>query len=76
MLCDFFPLYDSQSDQCTQAVHPRDSRSDDDNISVNKTIPYGFEVHKRATIIEYILAIWVFTLLCEETRQVITIIFI
>jgi len=39
--------------------------------NVGKSVPYGFQRHKHPAITELALAVWVFTLLCEEIRQVI-----
>jgi len=39
--------------------------------NAGKSVPYGFQRHTRPAITELALAIWVFTLLCEEIRQVI-----
>jgi hypothetical protein len=79
MLCDFFPLYDSQSNQCAPAMNPQSTKGDDDqhhlltddDSHINKTLPYGLRPQNHPSITEYILAIWMFTLFCEETRQVI-----
>jgi hypothetical protein len=38
---------------------------------VNQSASYGFERHARPSVAEFILVVWVFTLLCEELRQVI-----
>jgi hypothetical protein len=42
---------------------------------VNQSASYGFERHARPSVAEFILVVWVFTLLCEEVRQVIYFIF-
>ncbi|CAF4362860.1 unnamed protein product, partial [Rotaria sordida] len=41
----------------------------DNQINTNITVPYGFQKHDRPSMSEYILFIWVTTLLCEEIRQ-------
>ncbi|CAF3534340.1 unnamed protein product [Rotaria sp. Silwood1] len=77
ILCDFFPLYEFKSDVCGPA-HPSEKQDNNNNPSINTdqnitnitTVPYGFQKHDRASITEYILFVWVSTLLCEEFRQV------
>ena len=41
-----------------------------ENHDRNVSKPYGYQQHNRPSSSEYLLAIWVFTLLCEEVRQV------
>ncbi|CAF0789998.1 unnamed protein product [Adineta ricciae] len=71
ILCDFFPLYEFQSDVCAPANEPErifSQSSNQPNASVNTPTN---ELHKRdrPAISELILAGWIFTLLCEEIRQ-------
>jgi len=78
LLCDFFPLYDFQLDICPPPSTGDSQTHEDDNdhsftkidINLNKTVSNGLQKRNRASTVEYILAIWVFTLLCEEIRQV------
>ena len=78
ILCDFFPLYDFPVDVCAPASDLRDHRDTTaDNPTSTGTISngsqpisYGFRARKQPSTIEYILIGWVFTLLCEEIRQV------
>ncbi|CAF1487785.1 unnamed protein product, partial [Rotaria sordida] len=77
ILSDFFPLYEFQSDVCGPNSPPERQEYGSNNsplikdnqINTNITIPYGFQKHDRPSISEYILFIWVTTLLCEEIRQ-------
>jgi hypothetical protein len=79
ILCDFFPLYDFQMDTCAPLTYrDRDPHnSDEDSVASlqvtigNKTVPYWLQRRDRPAITEYILAGWIFTLLCEEFRQVV-----
>ncbi|CAF4011189.1 unnamed protein product, partial [Rotaria sp. Silwood1] len=75
ILCGVFPLYEFQSDICRPTI---DSEKQDDDKSssiknskptTNITIPYGLQKRNQPAIQEYILLIWVTTLLCEEIRQ-------
>ncbi|CAF1319031.1 unnamed protein product [Rotaria sordida] len=77
ILSDFFPLYEFQSDVCGPNSPPErqedgsnnSSLIKDNEINTNITVPYGFQKHDRPSTSEYILFIWVTTLLCEEIRQ-------
>jgi len=73
MLCQFVPLYEFQLDVCPPAPTRDDNdnpiKTDDTSIN-NKPISQGLRTREQAAITEYILAVWVFTLFCEETRQV------
>jgi hypothetical protein len=73
MLCDFYPFYEFQSDVCppTPKDHQDNELKTNGDSYINKTVSHGLRVREGPAITEYILAIWVFTLLCEETRQVI-----
>ena len=81
ILCDFFPLYDFQTDVCAPATDPeksKDSNADDhngqslarDGHNTTRAVPYGLQRHDQLSNAEYMLAVWIFTLLCEEVRQV------
>ncbi len=77
MLCQFVPLYEFQSDVCPPAldglIHKDDNDHQptiDDTSSTNKTVSDGLRRRNGPAVTEYIIAIWIFTLLCEETRQV------
>ncbi|CAF1500635.1 unnamed protein product [Rotaria sordida] len=76
ILCDFFPLYDFPPNVCAPAHNPEKSKDDNGNqlitnheSNINKTVPYGFQKHNQPALLEWILAIWIFTLFCEEIRQ-------
>jgi len=56
ILCDFIPLYDFQDNKNIS------------NITENKNSL--IEYKKQLSISEIILDIWIFTLFCEEIRQV------
>jgi hypothetical protein len=78
MLCDFYPLYDSQVDTCSPAVSTRTRRgihhnyiTADNDPNMDQVVPHVPRIRDRPAMTEFILAIWVFTLFCEETRQVI-----
>jgi hypothetical protein len=72
ILCDFFPLYDFER-RSNLIKH------NDGNVSLengNSTKENRFQNHKQQpTISEIILVVWVFTLFCEEIRQVNRIVF-
>lgn len=81
ILCDFFPLHDFPADLCEPASHIRESQDDADNknddprstvksLIESTTKSYGFQRRQLPSITELILAVWVFTLVCEEIRQV------
>lgn len=74
LLCDFFPLYEMKSDSCVIAAYS-DNTAESESISDSKivasaAIPYGLQKRDHLAIEEYILLVWVSTLLCEELRQV------
>ncbi len=83
ILCDFFPLYDFQcvpsreehtySNILLKSIEKR-SISNMTKINVNKNEKllsnFGLQRHSQPTISEIILDVWIFTLLCEEIRQV------
>ncbi len=91
ILCDYFPLYEFQSDQCfSSKKEHNDSRiSINDvekkstlNLSKTNFINHGnfssksnFHLHRKPSTTELILIFWVFTLFCEEIRQVKRIFF-
>ncbi|CAF3809072.1 unnamed protein product [Rotaria magnacalcarata] len=79
LLCDFFPLYDIGIDTCIPYNDDKDVENSTKTSSVynNETeikteVPYGLRKHDQPAIEEYILFIWVSTLLCEELRQIFT----
>ena len=72
LLCDFFPLYEFQTDVCAPANDPerlKDAAGPGDEKNVTGSVSFGFQRHDRPAVTEFILTIWVFTLLCEEVRQ-------
>jgi hypothetical protein len=85
ILCDFFPLYDFPEDVCSP-VRDQTDRKDRDSSNTQtilnsisnekannatKSVSYGFRRHNHPSIAEYLLVVWVFTLFCEEIRQVV-----
>jgi hypothetical protein len=86
VLCDFFPLYDFRSNKCLSGSeeHTYADLIDDPvserlmaqfisiniNKSKNQTSEYGLQRYNRPATTEIVLTIWVFTLFCEELRQV------
>lgn len=85
ILFDFFPLYDFVSGKCFISPDDDDDDTTTTGLSVrrvvkrsvlNKTttenpqVQYGYQQHTRPTATEIILIVWMFTLLCEEIRQV------
>jgi hypothetical protein len=78
MLCDFYPLYDSQVHTCSPAVSIRTRRginpdyiTADNDSNTDQVVSHVPRIRDRPAMTEFILAIWIFTLFCEETRQVI-----
>ncbi|CAF2970713.1 unnamed protein product [Rotaria sp. Silwood2] len=88
ILCDFFPLYEFPSDICAPTGDSKDSKDNvvdkNDNqpniynplirneYNASTLGSYGFQRHKRPSAIEFVLLIWIFTLVCEEIRQMIS----
>jgi hypothetical protein len=86
VLCDFFPLYQFESDRCLPTTEEHsDSRIliyNFENGPVTNTTKmnltneenplskFGLQRHNQPTTREMILAVWIFTLFCEEIRQV------
>ena len=86
VLCDFFPLYEYQTDVCAPTIDAierrrrvtnmaNDESASDPTLSSDynqstKRVEYGFQRHNRPAVTEIILMVWVFTLVCEEIRQV------
>ncbi|CAF5087815.1 unnamed protein product, partial [Rotaria sp. Silwood1] len=85
ILCDFFPLYGFPIDICVSANDSQDHKENfagknDNQPSINNSLirngynastsgSYGFQQHKRPSGTEFVLLIWIFTLVCEEIRQ-------
>jgi hypothetical protein len=86
VLCDFFPLYEFRPNKCLSGSEentypdPLDdpiiersminfTRTNSSKTS-NQTFEYGLRRHSRPATTEIVLTIWVFTLFCEEIRQV------
>ena len=74
LLCDFFPLYEFQTDVCAPANDPERLKdaagaAAADEKNVTGSVSFGFQRHDRPAVTEFIVTIWVFTLLCEEVRQ-------
>jgi hypothetical protein len=81
-LCDYFPLYEFQSDQCfsssrgdnntNTSINDVEKRSTS-NLTINgknSSSKYNLQLRYRPSTTELILILWVFTLFCEELRQV------
>lgn len=78
ILCNFFPLYEFPQDICAPTVDSKDNTQSviKDSLITNRsntsTVRFSLsQWYKKSSIIELILLIWVFTLVCEEIRQVI-----
>jgi hypothetical protein len=87
ILCDFFPLYEFQSNKCLSGSEentypdpiddpvsersPTSFTSTSSSKTNNQTFEYGLQRYNRPAASEILLTIWVFTLFCEEIRQVI-----
>lgn len=86
LLCDFFPLYDFPPDICSATAdvienqRQADSQRNDEattdrltlqgNETIGKTVPYGFQKKKLPSVSEFVLIVWIITLVIEEIRQV------
>ena len=75
LLSDFHPLYGYQLETCPPRPIPSvgDDEKDSKTESISSTtraISQEFQTRDRPAIKEFILATWVFTLFCEEIRQV------
>jgi hypothetical protein len=76
ILCDFFPLYDFQCVLTTEEQHRDIKTIAKQSILMNLTrneyssSNFRLQQHNRPTTSEIILTVWVFTLFCEEIRQV------
>lgn len=83
ILCDFFPLYDFVTGKCLPSIEDQsDTRISLTKIVRKRSIinetklakdpqtDFGFQHHSRPSINEMILVFWIFTLFCEEIRQV------
>ncbi|CAF1382782.1 unnamed protein product, partial [Rotaria sordida] len=85
ILCDFLPLYGFPIDICTSAKDSKDRKDNvadknDNQPSINTSLignrynastsgSYESQRRKRPSGIEFVLVIWIFTLVCEEIRQ-------
>ena len=84
LLCDYHPLYEYQSGQCSSGDGERNlSDISADNMQ-NKSISHSTtdghplkgnhrQLERGPSIAEIVLMVWVFTLFCEEMRQVGTL---
>ena len=75
LLCNFYPLYDFQSDACpplisSGTIDNGNTVNVGNDTTIDPAVQDGFRKRRRPALEEYVLAIWVFTLLCEEIRQV------
>ncbi|CAM4879980.1 unnamed protein product [Rotaria socialis] len=82
LLCDFFPLYDIPFDSCGVS-HELENVADlksvtktqsnhNNETNIKTTAPYGLQKRGQPAVKEYILFVWVSTLLGEELRQLLT----
>lgn len=68
-------LYAELIDSDDPPTHVRSVRNRTErhlNVSTNETFEYGLQRYERPATTEILLTIWVFTLFCEEIRQVET----
>ncbi|CAF4081087.1 unnamed protein product, partial [Adineta steineri] len=88
ILCDFFPLYDFRSNKCLSGSEENtypdindapvgaqllsDFTTTISSKTVNATIEYGLQRYNRPAASEILLTIWMFTLFCEEIRQLMS----
>ena len=82
ILFDFFPLYDFVSGKCFISSDDDDITTEmsvrrvkrrsvlNKTTTENPQVQYGYQQHTRPSATEIILIVWMFTLLCEEIRQV------
>jgi hypothetical protein len=83
ILCDFFPLYNFQCTLSTEEhgknnilrknIENRSiSNVTQNNLTINEDFSskFGLQQHNQPTKSEIILIVWMFTLFCEEIRQV------
>ena len=74
ILCDFFPLYEYQCVLSTEEQHTSENALGNRSMTMEseeqRSTKYGLQQHDRPKITEIVLAVWVFTLFCEEIRQV------
>jgi hypothetical protein len=86
ILCDFFPLYEFRSDKClsgSEEITYTDLNDDpvserpitnftgiNNTKANNQTFEYGLQRYGRPAATEIVLSVWIFTLFCEEIRQV------
>ncbi|CAF3921870.1 unnamed protein product, partial [Rotaria sp. Silwood1] len=78
ILCAYFPLYEFQSDRCfsNEEEHNSEKKSISNLTNINMTINVNsssksnLQSHYGPSTSELILVLWVFTLFCEEIRQI------
>lgn len=79
VLCDFFPLYEFVCipglGEPTESNTPLKDMVEQVSMNLNKTEDaviryYGSQKHDQPTASEILLDVWIFTLICEEIRQV------
>lgn len=76
LLSDFHPLYDYQLETCPLIPTPSAASKEkvskrEDTSSINESNSPESRLYDRPAMTEFLLAIWVFTLFCEEIRQVL-----
>ena len=83
ILCDFFPLHDFPTNTCSPTADSQRNSNDDDkkdgpgetliahmNGTDTTTTPFALRKHGRPSIFEFIILIWIVSLIVEEIRQV------
>ncbi|CAF0806293.1 unnamed protein product [Adineta ricciae] len=82
ILFDFFPLYDFVSGKCLISSDDDDPTTEmsvrrvrkrsilNKTTTENPRVQYGYQQHTRPSATEIVLIVWMFTLLCEEIRQI------
>ena len=86
ILCDFYPLYHFERDKCLIGTEENLNREtfvdttlkSNDEIylkisfrkNVSESLKYGSDPRPHPSFTELILTFWIFTLFCEEIRQV------
>lgn len=85
ILCDFFPLYDFPSGTCAPTADSAESKdasdggksegaveslTSDPNMTNASAVVFALQKQNRPSVIEFIVLIWIITLISEEIRQV------
>jgi hypothetical protein len=77
-LCEFLPLYEFPLNSCVLSNNVKKSNENiDDKLmtikgsNASSTIPSAYQNRGQPSVMEWLIVGWIFTLLCEEARQVI-----